>query len=152
LGRPDAAPLRRRLFIYPDPEAVPEITECSSISPYLIAGDRLRDPTTVVREERRPINGLRKLSTGTKPIDGGYYILTDEERDSLLRDEPGAADFIHPFIGGDEFINGLSRHLLVLEGATLKQLRAMPYVNALVQKVSQYRRGEIRRKDGSQKL
>jgi hypothetical protein len=152
LGRAAAAPPHRRLFVYRDPEAASSIVECSAISPYLIVGDRLRDPATVVQEEPRPINGLRKLSTGTKPIDGGYYILTDEERDSLVRDEPGVTDFIHPFIGGDEFIYGTSRHLLVLESATPKQLRAMPSVHALVQKVSQYRRAEILRKDGSQKL
>lgn len=152
LGPAASSPTHRRLYVYSDPAGGAAVVECAEISPYLIVGDRLDDPATVVQKEARPINGLQSLRTGTKPIDGGYYILTDAERDSLVHSEPAAATFIHPFIGCDEFINGISRHLLVLEKATPKQLREMPAVRALVEKVARYRRAEIHRKDGSQKL
>jgi len=145
-------PTHRRLYVYSDPAGSASVVKCEAISPYLMVGDQLDDPSTVVQEEPRPINRLRKLRTGTKPIDGGFYILTDEERESLVASEPNSANFIRPFIGGDEFINGISRHLLVLESATPKQLREMPAVRALVEKVARYRRAEIARKDGSQKL
>jgi hypothetical protein len=152
LGRADSPQAHRRLFVYSDPASCAAVLKCAAISPYLIPGDRLDDAETVVQEEPVPINGLSRLRTGTKPIDGGYYILTEAEREALVNAEPAAAGFIHPFIGGDEFIYGSSRYLLVLEKATPKQLRDMPAVHELVQRVSLYRSAKIVRKNGSKKL
>lgn len=38
----------------------------------------------------RPINGLPRLVIGSKPIDGGYLILSDEERTELVVTYPEA--------------------------------------------------------------
>jgi hypothetical protein len=152
LGLPTSPPTPRFLHVYDDPAGSGVAVPCAAISPYLIVGDELEEPTIVVQEEKHPINGLRKLETGTKPIDGGYYILTEEERVSLLREEPASAAFMHPFVGGDEFINGTTRYLLVLEKASPKQLRNMAAIRVLVEKVARYRNAEIPRKDGSSRL
>ena len=49
------------------------------MSPYLFDASKLLDPHLVVRESGRPMNGLSKLATGSKPIDNGNFILTPEE-------------------------------------------------------------------------
>lgn len=74
----------RRLFSYTDPQSEPHESTHAAISPYLFDASRLTNPHIVVREEARPLNGLPKLIIGTKPIDGGYYIFSDEEREELL--------------------------------------------------------------------
>ena len=50
-------------------------------------------------EESAPINGRRRLITGSKPIDGGNYIFSAEERAAFLNAEPDAAPWLRPFIG-----------------------------------------------------
>ena len=51
---------------------------------------------------------------GSKPVDGGHLLLDDAERAALLHDAPEAAQFIRPFIGSVEFINGIRRWALWL--------------------------------------
>jgi hypothetical protein len=125
---------------------------CTAISPYLIDGSRLLNPKRVVHETPQPINGLRRLRTGTKPIDGGYFILTPEEKRELLVAEPDADRFVRPFVGGDEFLYGQARYILVLRDAPIQVLRKMRHVRAMVEKVSQYRHAKIPSKDGSRRL
>ena len=125
---------------------------CTAISPYLIDGSKLQNPKRVVHETLRPANGLRRLRTGTKPIDGGYFILTPEEKRELLVVEPDAERFVRPFVGGDEFLYGQARYILVLRDLPARDLRQMRHVRALVEKVSQYRHGRIPSKDGSRRL
>jgi hypothetical protein len=125
---------------------------CSAISPYLIDGSRLRNPELVVRETSRPANGFRRLRTGTKPIDGGYYILTPEERRDLVAAEPSAEKFVRPFVGGDEFLYGKERYILLLKGVPARELKSMRHIRTIVEKVSQYRHARIASKDGSRRL
>ena len=39
--------------------------------------------------------------------DGGYLLLTKNERDELLQDNELAGKYIRKFIGSEEFINGI---------------------------------------------
>lgn len=148
LVRKTDAAVKKRLYQYATATAEPVIAECDSISPYLIVGDNLVDPHIVVRKATSPVNGLRELKTGAKPIDGGYYILSESEKRELVREEPGAAKFIRPFIGTDEFLYGELRYILVLCGASPIELKALPKVMGLVRKVSEYRKAQICSKDG----
>jgi hypothetical protein len=136
------------LYRYPTAISPPSRVECPSISPYLIDGRDLTQPNIVVRETSRPISIRPAIRTGTKPIDGGYYILDEVERVDLLRREPDAAEFVRPFIGGDEFLAGTRRYILVLESITPRQLNTLPIVRSLVQSVRQYRAGQIAAKNG----
>ena len=52
----------RRLFSYADINRDPVATAHSAISPYLFDASGLKNPHLVVKEESRPINGIRNLS------------------------------------------------------------------------------------------
>ena len=58
----------------------------------------------MVREESRPINGLERIVIGSKPIDGGHFIFSAEEREAFLAKEPAAEPLMRPFIGAREFL------------------------------------------------
>jgi hypothetical protein len=101
-----------------------------------------------VRETSQSLGGAPKLIIGSKPIDGGYYILNDEERGTLIKASPQSERFIRPFIGAEEYLNGKSRWILALQSASPTELRVMPSVLDIITSVSAFRRGEIpRRKD-----
>ncbi|MEA3644248.1 MAG: type IIL restriction-modification enzyme MmeI, partial [Lamprobacter sp.] len=106
----------------------PHESQHAAISPYLFDASHLANPHVVVREESQPINGLPKIIIGSKPIDGGHYILSRQERDDLVSAEPGAAAFLHPFVGSREFLNGGDRWILALQQASPSALKELPLV------------------------
>lgn len=152
LNNQSESPSEKRLYEYSNVEGKPNLVLCKTISPYLISGDRLKDYQTIVHETSNAINGFKKLKTGTKPIDGGYYILTESEKKTLQSHEPYAEKFIYPFIGGKEFLKGQIRYIIILKDATPGDLRQLPYITGLIKKVREYRQGLIMNKAGTKKL
>ena len=94
-----------------------------NINPYLT------DAQNIFIESRTlPLSDVPQMLSGNRPTDGGYLILSPEERDSLLASEPKASTFIKRFMMGYEFINRKERYCLWLVGITPTQLRSMPLV------------------------
>ena len=135
LTKHDETPTEKRLFDYGDIKGNPTETNVKAISPYLFDAALLADPQTVVRETARPAPGIPVVVIGSKPIDGGHFIFERAQRDDFLRGEPKAAQFIHPYVGSEEFINGGDRWILALQNAHPDQLRAMPSVLDRIEKV-----------------
>lgn len=104
------------------------------INPYLV------DAADVVLVNRRaPICRVSEMVYGSKPVDGGHLLLSDEEKAHLLEVEPKAERWIRPFLGAEEFINGQTRWCLWLPGISATDLRAMPEVYKRVQGVKTMR-------------
>ena len=139
LDQRDRTPAEKRLFSYPDIKGEPEETRHNVLSPYIFGASRLNDPHLTVRSESRPINGMRKLIIGSKPIDGGYYIFDAEETEKFLAEEPGAAPFLRPFVGAREYLQGGKRWILALHEAPPDALAALPLVRELITAVRAYR-------------
>ena len=141
----------RRLFSYPDIKGDPTETQHKAISPYLIDASGLANPHLVVREVSQPMNGLSKLIIGSKPIDGGHFIFSGEERDAFLATEPQAAPYLRPYVGAREFLNGGDRHILCASEIPPQDFKNMPQTKAVVAKVRDYRLGNIpaKGKEGS---
>ncbi len=117
---------QKRLFSYEDVKGEPLESRHAVITPYLFDGGGLANPHLVVREEGRPVNGLPRLVIGSKPIDGGHYILDAEARAALLDDCPAAEPYIRPYVGAYEYINGKNRWILWLGDAPPELLRREP--------------------------
>lgn len=139
MSRRDAAPRYRTLYSYPNFRGDPDMSRHVAISPYLFDADVLADPHLVVREAPLPINGLPKLRIGSKPIDGGNYIFSDEEREAFVEKEPGAAAFLRPFVGSREFLNGGNRWILALHDASPSTLSGLPIVKERIARVRAFR-------------
>lgn len=135
LNRRDDEPAEKRLFSYPDINGEPEESRHTALSPYLFDASKLTDRHLVVREISSPLSGQPRMITGTKPIDGGQYIFSEGEKADFLRLEPEARPYLRPFVGGQEFINGDPRWLLVLEGASPAAIKAMPAVTERIRAV-----------------
>jgi hypothetical protein len=97
----------------------------------------------VVEEAARALNGLPKLVSGSKPIDGGYLIFTNAERAEFVGAYPQAADFVRPYIGAHEYLNGGERWILALDGVEPERFRSIAPVVARIRDVRRYRLGEI---------
>ncbi len=132
----------KRLFSYDDINGDPVESTHETLSPYLFDASKLLNRHLVIEETSRSLSGAPKIIIGSKPIDGGYLIFDDFERESFLKVEPNAERFMHPFIGGVEYLQGRSRWILALQNASPTELLAMPAVVDRLKAVKEYRRGQ----------
>jgi hypothetical protein len=124
----------KRIYDYEGDGERATVTEVPNISPYLTPGsDRF------VRKQRKPLGDVPEMRCGNKPSDGGHFILTDAERDELLRVEPDAAQFLRRFTGSDEFLNGEMRWCLWLKDVSPAAFRSLPHVLRRIEAVRDFR-------------
>jgi len=82
----------------------------SHINAYLIEGaDLFVESVPTPRSE-----GLPAMQTGSVPNDGGNLILTPDEVHMLTGAYPSAEQFVHPFFGSEDFLQGSTRFCLVI--------------------------------------
>ena len=136
--RGDARP-EKRLFSYPDINGEAEESRHGALSPYLFDAGGLADPHLTVIEESRPINDMRQLVIGSKPIDGGHYIFGVEERKEFLGAEPKAKRLLRPFVGAREYLQGGKRWILALHDASPRTLAQLAQVRKRIAAVRKYR-------------
>ena len=105
-----------------------------NISPYLISGSNL-----AVGSCNEPIHEGSKMTYGNKPLDGGNLLLSSEEKDNLISQEPEARKWIKRMLGSSEFINGKERYCLWLKGITDLELDNLPLVKSRVEGVKMMR-------------
>jgi len=111
------------LFDYPDIQGDPIILKADNINPYLI------DTSNVILPSRSQApSGMSAMTQGNKPVDGGYLIISTDEKAELISNYPQIEQWIKPFIGGRELINGLERYCLWLADASVKTLRDLSQV------------------------
>ncbi len=128
LTRREREPANKRLFSYDDVNADPVESNHKALSPYLFDAANVTDRHLVVREVSTALCDVPKMIIGSKPIDGGFYIFDRAARDSFLMREPDALNYLRPFVGSEEYINGSERWILALDNVPPEQLRRMPAV------------------------
>lgn len=79
------------------------------------------------------------MSKGSQPTDGGYLLLTSEERQELVASYPDANQFIKRFVGSRDLINNEERYCLWLKGVSPKVYRSIPPVVERLKKVAESR-------------
>jgi hypothetical protein len=125
---------RKQLYDYGADSNHATVSAVKNISPYLIeAGD------IALRNISTPLCDVPKMAIGNKPIDGGNYLFTSEEKAAFIASEPKAAKWFRKWIGSDEFINGWHRWCLWLGDCPPNELREMPKAFERVQAVKAFR-------------
>ena len=76
---------------------------------------------------------------GCQPTDDGNLLLTQEEHDALLCREPAAEPYIRPFSMGAEYINGIPRYCIWMDGVDPAVLTKLPLLRERVQRVREFR-------------
>ncbi len=131
-------PSEKTLYDYPDIKGEPVKHAAANINPYLIDA-----PDLIIAKRSRPVHCEPDMVNGSKPTEGGNLILSTAEKDALIAAEPLAEQYIRPFIGADEFLNGKTRWCLWFQGVSdVKRnydLKQMPKVQARIQAVKAMR-------------
>lgn len=124
----------KTLFYHATPDSDEEQIPTARINAYLKDA-----PDVFIYSRSKPICDVPEMGIGNKPIDGGFYLFTDEEKDDFLKKEPKAEGFFHPWLGSKEFIHGYHRWCLWLGEATFSDLKQLPECRKRVEQVREYR-------------
>jgi len=124
----------KRIFDYPDIKGDAIEAKAQNINPYLVDA-----PDVVVGRCSKPLCAVPPLKIGNKPIDGGHYLFTDEQKEEFIANEPASAAYFRPWVVADEFLYNYHRWCLWLGHASPGELRRMPLVMERVKAVQEFR-------------
>ena len=106
----------------------------SNINGYLVEADNI-----IIDSRSKPICNVPEIGIGNKPIDGGFYLFTEEEMRDFIKKEPSSAAYFKKWLGSKEFINGYCRYCLWLGDCSPKELKSMPECMKRVEAVKSFR-------------
>ena len=109
-------------------------TRVNNINEYLLDADNV-----FIGKRQNPLSNVSPIALCGQPVDDGNLILSESEKDELLKREPQASHFIRPFMRGRDFINRKPRYCLWLMGANPAELKKCPEVMECVKKVRDFR-------------
>jgi len=124
----------KTIYEYEDIRGEAHAVAARNINPYLVDA-----PDVVLVNRQHPICAVPEIGIGNKPIDGGHYLFTPEEKAEFLAREPKAAKWFRRWIGADEFINNYERWCLWLGDCPPDELRKMPEAMKRVEAVREER-------------
>ena len=119
---------------YEDIAGEPERLRVANINPYLVGA-----PDVVVESRTQTINGAPKMNYGSMPIDKGALILSSEEAENVRKECPQMAEYVRPYMGGEEFLNGGERFCLWLDKATPEAIRTCSPIRIRVESARDFR-------------
>lgn len=124
----------KRLYHYENPDAEPEIQYPKNLNAYLADA-----PDAFVWNRSTPLSDVPKIGIGNKPIDGGNYLFTADEKEGFLVIEPAAEPYFRRWYGSQEFIRGTERWALWVGDANPREISKMPAVLERVRAVRDLR-------------
>ena len=92
-----------------------------------------------VSRRSRPICNVPPMVRGCQPTDNGNLLLTQDEKDELIAKEPSVEKYIRPFSMGAEYINGIPRYCIWMDGIDPAILTKLPLTRKRVQQVREFR-------------
>jgi type I restriction-modification system DNA methylase subunit len=124
----------KRIFEYENIKSEPHELRVKNINPFLVEG---KDIT--VENRKSPICNVPEMNYGSMPIDEGHLILSDEERNLAILEEPFIELAIKPYTGGDEFINNKKRWCLWLQNIDPSILKKSKFILQRIEKTKEFR-------------
>ncbi|MFZ4523921.1 MAG: DNA methyltransferase, partial [Bacteroidales bacterium] len=135
----------KRIYNYENITGEPLEVHVNNISPYLFEGNNL-----VISSRSKPLCDVPEIGIGNKPIDGGFYLFTEKEKDVFISEEPRAGKWFRQWIGSDELINNYRRWCLWVGECPPDELKSMPNVIKRVKSVQSFRQSS--KSEGTRKL
>lgn len=111
-----------------------KIINAKNINPYLMDA-----PNILVKSRQVPLCEVPEIGIGNKPIDGGNYLFTEEEKLEFIKKEPESEKYFKKWLGSEEFINRYYRWCLWLGDCSPTEIRQMKECYKRVQAVKDFR-------------
>ena len=93
-----------------------------------------------VGPQREARNGLSAIADGNGPLDGGYLLLSCDEKDVLVAGNHESSRYLRRFLGSQEIINGTERWCLWIEDDQVVDAMKIPSIAKRVDEVRTFRK------------
>lgn len=124
----------KRIFEYEDIKGEAHEIKAKNINSYLV------DAKNVFIEKRsKPISNVAGMTYGSMANDGGYLLLSDNEKNEFVEKDPDLLKVLRPFLGSQEFINGIKRWCIWLKNIPPNEYSKSKEVLNRIQAVKEYR-------------
>lgn len=127
------------LYDYESINDEPILSTVSRLNGYLVEGDHIH-----IFKRSLPLSAVPQMHKGSMPNDDGNLIFTEQEKAVFLASNPTATDYFRSFLGAHEFINGVKRYCLWLAGVEPKELKSMPDILEIGERIRKYRLSSTR--------
>ena len=124
----------KRIYEYENISGEPHEVKAKNINAYLVDAKDIS-----LQSRTKPICKVPDMINGSKVVDGGNLLFSEEEKNDFLQKEPKAKKYIREFIGSEEYINNFKRYCLWLKEVNPKELRELPCVLERVERVKKFR-------------
>ncbi len=122
------------IFEYEDIKGEAHQIKAKNINPYLVDAKDL-----IIKKTSNSISDIPKIKFGNQPIDGGFLLMTEEEKNEAIRTEPFIEKYIRRYVGSVEFINNTPRYCLWLKNAEPSDLRKSNFIQERLKRVKEFR-------------
>ena len=96
-------------------------------------------PAVFIESRTTPISKSLAMCYGSMPIDDGHLILTKDDIELLLKENPENKKFIRSYMGGAELIKNQERWCLWLKDFSPKELKSSRFVAERVKQTKDFR-------------
>lgn len=129
----------KRIFEYEDIKGVAHEIKAKNINPYLIDAK-----DTFIEKRRTTICNIPQITFGNMPNDGGNFFINEDEYENLKTLEPKSLEYIKPFLGAQEFLNGHNKFCYWFVDVNPSDWKLMPIAYAKVKEVEKLRSNSSR--------
>jgi type I restriction-modification system DNA methylase subunit len=105
-----------------------------NISPYLTSGSN-----TYMKQRSLPISHFPKMILGSSGFDGGFLMLSENEKNKIISDFPNSNSLFRRFLSGDDFLNDKLRFCLWIDDELIEFSRTFPPINERINACQEYR-------------
>ena len=127
------------IFEYDTPVSDPHELKVKNICPYLAEGSDI-----VILKRRKSVCSVSDISFGSMPNDGGNLLLTNEEKNDILKVEPNLEKYIKPLVSAREYLNNIKRWCFWLVNIPPIDLKKSKILQERVKKVKELRQKSTR--------
>jgi methylase of polypeptide subunit release factors len=121
------------IFVYENIKSEAHELRVKNINPYLIDSKDL-----LIDKKSNPICDVPQIFKGNQPTDAGFLILSEEEREEYLKNEPKGAKFIKKLVSGKEFLNNINRYCFWITDS-FQEIRELPILQEKIKQVKESR-------------
>ena len=110
-----------------------------NINPYLVASRNI-----YVYGRSKSLSKIPEIKFGSMPNDGGNLILSEEEYNKEIENDPSIKPFLRLLLGAQELIDGINRYSIWIREDELDKANRIKFLSERIQKVKEYRQSSKR--------
>lgn len=127
------------IFEYDHIKGEPHATPATNINPYLVDGK-----DSFLNSISQPLCQVPRMQSGSAARDGGFLILSDEDKLALVKKNPRAKGYLKRFISGDDFLNNVMRWCIWLKDWKPNDIRVLNELSERFKEVQAFRQKSTR--------